>query len=190
MGFADMLYQMNVPYNSDKAIEMAEECHGLLSRRNPMRPPNSWLRKEAFLEISTKAFLRDQEGCAYRNATTTTIAPTGTLSIIAGCSSGIEPLFALSFVRHVMDNDELPEVNPYFEKVARERGFYSRELMDAIARKGTIKDMKEIPEDVRRGLCNFPRCVAGMAHPDAGCLSEVYGQCGFKDGQPAPRQHD
>jgi ribonucleoside-diphosphate reductase alpha chain len=71
------------------------------------------------------------------------------LSIIAGCSSGIEPLFALSFVRHVMDNDELLEVNPYFESVARERGFYSRELIDTIARKGTIRDLEEIPEDVR-----------------------------------------
>jgi ribonucleoside-diphosphate reductase alpha chain len=85
----------------------------------------------------------------YRNATTTTIAPTGTLSIIAGCSSGIEPLFALSFVRRVMDNDELVEINPYFEQVAKARGFYSPELMDKIARKGSIHDMEEIPEDVR-----------------------------------------
>ena len=84
-----------------------------------------------------------------RNATTTTIAPTGTLSIIADCSSGIEPLFALSFVRRVMDNDELLEVNPYFEKVARERGFYDLELMDKIAMHGSISDMEEIPEDVR-----------------------------------------
>ena len=97
-----------------------------------------------------KSIFKDREDGRLRNATTTTIAPTGTLCIIAGCSSGIEPLFALSFVRRVMDNDELLEVNPYFEKVAKERGFYSRELMDAIARKGSIRDMKEIPEDVRQ----------------------------------------
>jgi ribonucleoside-diphosphate reductase alpha chain len=71
------------------------------------------------------------------------------LSIISDCSSGIEPLFALSFVRNVMDNDKLMEVNPYFENVAREKGFYSTELMDAIARKGSIRDIEEIPEDVR-----------------------------------------
>ena len=88
-------------------------------------------------------------GIKYRNATTTTIAPTGTLSILAGCSSGIEPLFALSFVRNVMDNDKLLEVNPYFEKVARKSGFYSNEMMDDVAKKGSIQDMMEIPEEIR-----------------------------------------
>jgi len=85
-----------------------------------------------------------------RNATTTTIAPTGTLSIIAGCSSGIEPLFALSFVRRVMDNDELLEINPVFEKTAKQRGFYSSQLMATVARQGSIQNMAEIPEDVRK----------------------------------------
>jgi ribonucleoside-diphosphate reductase alpha chain len=97
-----------------------------------------------------KSVFADREGCTYRNATTTTIAPTGTLSIIAGCSSGIEPLFALSFVRNVMDNDKLLEINPYFEQTARERGFYSQKLMDSIAHKGSTKDIAEIPEDLRR----------------------------------------
>ncbi len=91
-----------------------------------------------------------------RNATTTTIAPTGTLSIIAGCSSGIEPLFALSFVRNVMDNDKLTEVNPYFEKVARERGFYSQRVDGHHRQAGSIQDLAEIPEDVRRGLRHAP----------------------------------
>ncbi len=93
---------------------------------------------------------KDRDDCNYRNATTTTIAPTGTLSIIAGCSSGIEPLFALSFVRRVMDNDELLEVNPHFEKVAMERGFYSKKLMDTIAMQGSIHSLAEVPEDVKR----------------------------------------
>jgi ribonucleoside-diphosphate reductase alpha chain len=73
-----------------------------------------------------------------RNATTTTIAPTGTLSIIAGCSSGIEPLFAVSFVRNVLEGTKLYEVNPYFEKLAKERGFWSRELIEKIAEKGSL----------------------------------------------------
>src|SRR4030042_5013907 len=84
-----------------------------------------------------------------RNGPPTTIAPTGTLSIIAGCPSGIEPLFAISFVRRVMDNDELVETNPYFEKLAKERGFHSAELMDTIARAGSIRDIEGIPRDVK-----------------------------------------
>jgi ribonucleoside-diphosphate reductase alpha chain len=85
-----------------------------------------------------------------RNATTTTIAPTGTLSILADCSSGIEPLFAISYVKTVMDNTELPEVNKVFGKVAKERGFYTEELAKAVAAKGSLKDIEGIPEDVKR----------------------------------------
>ena len=91
------------------------------------------------------------DGGPIRNATVTTIAPTGTLSIIANCSSGIEPLFAVSYVRTVMDNDRLIEVNPMFEDMAIKRGFYSRELMALIADHGSVRDIEdEVPEDVRR----------------------------------------
>ncbi len=148
MGFADMLYQLKVPYNSERALEIAEKVMGFIQEES--YGASKYLADErGVFENFDKSVFKNHEGCTYRNATTTTIAPTGTLSIIAGCSSGIEPLFALSFVRHVMDNDELLEVNPYFESVARERGFYSRELIDTIARKGTIRDLEEIPEDVR-----------------------------------------
>jgi ribonucleoside-diphosphate reductase alpha chain len=86
-----------------------------------------------------------------RNATLTTIAPTGTISIIAGpCSSGIEPLFAISYYRNVMDNDKLVEVDPLFEDIAKARGFYSRELMEKIAESGTLAHIDGIPEDVKR----------------------------------------
>jgi ribonucleoside-diphosphate reductase alpha chain len=84
-----------------------------------------------------------------RNATLTTIAPTGTLSIIAECSSGIEPLFALSFTRNVMDNDKLTEVNPYFEAAARSRGFFSGKLMETVAASGSIAHVDGIPDDVK-----------------------------------------
>jgi ribonucleoside-diphosphate reductase alpha chain len=148
MGFADLLYQMKVPYNSDRALELGEEIMGFIQRESREASRNLAEQRGEFPNYGQSIF-KEMENCRYRNATTTTIAPTGTLSIIAGCSSGIEPLFALSFVRRVMDNDELLEVNPYFEKVAKERGFYSHELMDTVARTGSIRELQDIPEDVR-----------------------------------------
>ncbi|MBN2059311.1 MAG: vitamin B12-dependent ribonucleotide reductase [Deltaproteobacteria bacterium] len=149
MGFADMLYQLKIPYNSEEALEVAEEVMSFIQKES--REASRYLARERgpFPNYYQSIFKDGQED-PLRNATTTTIAPTGTLSIIAGCSSGIEPLFALSFVRRVMDNDELVEINPNFEKVARERDFYSRDLMDEIARRGSIRNMEEIPEDIRR----------------------------------------
>jgi ribonucleoside-diphosphate reductase alpha chain len=147
MGFADMLYQLTIPYNSDAALETAENVMRFI--QEAAHDASSRLAEErGVFENYDQSIFKDQ-GVKYRNATTTTIAPTGTLSILAGCSSGIEPLFALSFVRNVMDNDKLLEVNPIFEKTARERGFYSPDLMDTIAKQGSIKDLEEIPEDVR-----------------------------------------
>ncbi|MGE5678967.1 MAG: vitamin B12-dependent ribonucleotide reductase, partial [Pseudomonadota bacterium] len=148
MGFADMLIELGIPYNSEEAVNTAEEVMKFINDRS----------KEASIELAKKRgpfkYYEDsvykENGISIRNGTTTTIAPTGTISIIAGVSSGIEPLFALSFVRNVMDNDELPEVNPLFEEVAKARGFYSPALMRKIAEHGSIHDMKEIPEDVRK----------------------------------------
>jgi len=88
-------------------------------------------------------------GTPIRNCTRTTIAPTGTISMIADCSSGIEPLFALVFHKVVMDGKELLYINESFEKIARDRGFYTEELMKRIANKGTIQDIPEIPQDVK-----------------------------------------
>ncbi len=148
MGFADLLYRLWIPYNSDRALEQAERIMGFIQRTS--REASRYLAEErgAFNNFD-KSIFKEKGEPLLRNATTTTIAPTGTLSIIAGCSSGIEPLFALSFVRRVMDNDELIEINPFFEQVARQRGFFSTALMDQIAQKGSIRDMEEIPEDVR-----------------------------------------
>jgi ribonucleoside-diphosphate reductase alpha chain len=85
-----------------------------------------------------------------RHATVNTIAPTGTISIIAGCSSGIEPLFAISFVRNVLSGTRLFETNPWFEKVARDRGFYRRDMLAKLARCGSLKNVKGVPSDVKK----------------------------------------
>jgi ribonucleoside-diphosphate reductase alpha chain len=148
MGFADMLYQLKIPYNSDKALETAEQVMGFIQQESHAASKSLAAERGPFANFELSVF-KDQPDCVYRNATTTTIAPTGTLSIIANCSSGVEPLFALSFVRNVMDNDRLLEVNPCFEAVAKERGFFSEELMNAIAKSGSIQHLETIPAEVK-----------------------------------------
>jgi len=146
MGWADLLIQMNVPYNSERAVELAEEVMGFIQTEG--KKASSALAEERGVFENYERSIYDGK-LRVRNATVTTIAPTGTLSIISGCSSGIEPLFAVSYVRTVMEGTKLIEVNPHFEKIAKERGFWNRELMEQIAEKGTIKDFKEIPDDVK-----------------------------------------
>lgn len=146
MGWADMLIQMQIPYNSDRAAELAEEVMGFIQAEG--KKATSALAEERGVFPNYKDSIY-YESLKVRNATVTTIAPTGTLSIIAGCSSGIEPLFAVSFVRTVLEGTKLIEVNPHFEEVAKERGFWNRELMEKIAEKGSIKEFKEIPDDVK-----------------------------------------
>jgi ribonucleoside-diphosphate reductase alpha chain len=148
MGFADLLFQMGIPYNSERALTVAEDLMGFIQEQSRVAS-RSLAEERGPFENFGKSIFKTMENSRFRNATATTIAPTGTLSIIAGCSSGIEPLFALSFVRRVMDDDELIEVNPYFEKVCRERGIYSEELMDTVARSGSISLLNEIPQDVK-----------------------------------------
>jgi ribonucleoside-diphosphate reductase alpha chain len=148
MGFADMLFQIKIPYNSDEALETAETVMQFIQEKAHEASQN--LSEERGVFPNWEQSIYKERDLKLRNATCTTIAPTGTLSIIAGCSSGIEPLFALSFVRNVMDNDKLLEVNPYFEEVANDLRFYSRELMDEIAKRGSIKKIKQIPKDVRK----------------------------------------
>ncbi|EGD50638.1 ribonucleoside-diphosphate reductase, adenosylcobalamin-dependent [Thermoanaerobacter ethanolicus JW 200] len=148
MGFANMLLRLGIPYDSEEAVELGEELMGFIDETS----------KEASIKLAeqrgTFGFydksIYKKMGIKIRNATTTTIAPTGTISIIAGTSSGIEPVFAIAMTRNVMDNTELVEVNPVFKEVAIERGFYSEELMREIARRGSLKDIKGIPEDVKR----------------------------------------
>jgi ribonucleoside-diphosphate reductase alpha chain len=152
MGFADMLVALGIPYNSEEAVETAEEVMAFIQRES--KAASAALGKTRGNFPNFKGSVHDPEkggaGPYMRNATTTTIAPTGTISILAGCSSGVEPIFAVTFVRKVLDGEELLEVHPLFEKAAKEKGFYSRELMKRIASKASIQDFSEIPEEVRR----------------------------------------
>lgn len=144
MGFADMLFMLSVAYNSKDGEYVAENIMSFIDNESKNASMNLAKQRGKF-ENCDKSIYK-HKGIEIRNATTTTIAPTGTISIIADCSSGIEPIFALAFTRNVMDNDELPEVNPIFEEIAKREGFYTKELMKEIAKKGSIKHTDGVPE--------------------------------------------
>ena len=148
MGWADLLFLMDTPYDSQQAIDLAEKLMDFINVESRLGSMQLAQERGAFPEYERSTFAAKKEG-PYRNATVTTIAPTGTLSIIAGCSSGIEPLFALCFARNVMDGERLVEVNPHFEDALKESGAYSAKLMEEIANKGTITKMEFLPEDLR-----------------------------------------
>jgi ribonucleoside-diphosphate reductase alpha chain len=149
MGWADMLIRLGIPYNTEEAIELAEKVMGFINKQGHAASQALAKARGAFPNF--KGSIYDKKGKPLmRNATVTTIAPTGTISIMANASSGVEPLFAVSYVRQVMDNDILVEVHPYFEAIAKEKGFYSPELMQSIAERGTLHDLQEVPEDIRK----------------------------------------
>ncbi len=151
MGWASLLIRLNIPYNSEEAVALAEKVMLFILEEATKQSLELGKEKGFFPAFKGSIYDKKDSPLRLRNATLTTIAPTGTISIIAGpCSSGIEPLFAISYYRNVMDNDKLVEVDPLFEEIARERGFYSRQLMEKIADSTSIQAMKEIPEDLRR----------------------------------------
>ncbi len=148
MGWADMLLKVGIPYSTEEAIELAHKVMQFISEQGHRASQELAEIRGPFPNF--KGSLYDKKSQSpLRNATVTTIAPTGTISIIANTSSGVEPLFAVSYVRQVMDNDILLEVHPYFEAIAKERGFYSPELMQRIAEQGTLNAIEEIPADIR-----------------------------------------
>ncbi|OGO07380.1 MAG: ribonucleoside-diphosphate reductase, adenosylcobalamin-dependent [Chloroflexi bacterium RBG_13_57_8] len=149
MGFADMLVMLGVPYNSHEALEIAEDVMGFINKK--ATEASVELAKERGVFPAFKGSVYDVEGGPrVRNATRTTIAPTGTLSMIAGCSSGIEPLFALSYTKTVLDGTPFVEVNPYFEEAAKKGGFYSDELMKKLAGGAHLNEIKGVPDKVKR----------------------------------------
>ena len=148
MGFADMLIRLGIPYNSTKAIAVAEGVMEFIT--DLAHEASRQLAEERGVFPAWVGSVHESRGVAMRNACCTTIAPTGTLSIIAGVSSGIEPIFASVFVRNILDGENLLEVNPHFEQVARERGFFTRELIEQLVTSNHLYNRKEVPEDVRR----------------------------------------
>jgi len=147
MGFAEMLIQLDIPYNSKEALEVAGKVMRFISEEARAKSVELGEERGSFPNFERSVWASSYG--AMRNATVTSIAPTGTLSIIAGTSSGIEPLFAVAFVRNVIGT-RLVEVNTLFERMARERGFYSRELMLKIAKAGTLQNVEGVPDDVKR----------------------------------------
>ena len=149
MGFADMLLRLGVPYDSDESCRIAGEIMAFV--HDEARAASEELAAERGVFPNFEGSIFDKpDGARMRNATVTTIAPTGTISIIAGCSSGIEPLFAVSYVRaNVLDDDQMIEVHPHFEEIARQRGFFSEDLMKRIADVGSVRHLDGVPADVQ-----------------------------------------
>jgi len=149
MGFADMLIQLGIPYDSEQGLVAAEEIANFISAEADKTSTELAQERGAFPAFQGSIY-DIPDGPRFRNASRTTIAPTGSLSIIANCSSGIEPLFALSYVRHILEGEEFIEVNPYFEEAAKKGGFYSPDLMKQLAEGKRLKDIEEVPEQIKR----------------------------------------
>ncbi len=153
MGWASTLSKMMIPYDSDEALELAEKVMSFVLVE--ARKESSALAAQRGAFPAFKGSIYDNGSAVLlRNATLTTIAPTGTISIIAGpCSSGIEPMFAISYYRaNVLDNDKMIEIEPAFKEVMEARGLYTRKLMEEIAEKGSVHDIEKVPADIRRAF--------------------------------------
>jgi ribonucleoside-diphosphate reductase alpha chain len=149
MGFADMLIQLGIPYNSAEALKLATKLMQFINEEATKASVE--LGKERGVFPAFEESIYDVPGgLRVRNATRTTIAPTGTLSMIAGCSSGIEPLFALSYTKNILDGARLVEVNPYFEETARNGGFYTEELMQKLADGVHLSEINDVPDKIKR----------------------------------------
>ncbi|NPV06214.1 MAG: adenosylcobalamin-dependent ribonucleoside-diphosphate reductase [Syntrophaceae bacterium] len=148
MGFADMLIRLGIPYDSREAETFARRLMAFIRRESLKASSQLAAERGVFPNYDRSVYAR--KNLPLRNATVNTVAPTGTISIIAGCSSGIEPLFAISYVRNVLSGTRLFEINPIFETVARARGIYKREILAEIARWGTLRRIRGIPRDVKR----------------------------------------
>ncbi len=148
MGFAEMLIKLGIRYDSDEAVRIAEKVMKFIDEEARRESIELAIRKGSFPNF--KGSIYDGKYSEIRNATVTTIAPTGTISIIAGCSSGIEPLFAIAFYRDILEGTKLLEVNTIFEEIARKEGFYSDKLIEEIAKTGSMRHVKNIPDKIKR----------------------------------------
>ncbi len=149
MGFADMLIKMGIPYDSDGAVSQAKDIMSFISQESKLASAALAKKRGNFPYYKGSVF--DNPSTPHmRNATTTTIAPTGSISIIAGVSSGIEPVFAVAYIRRVLDGKSLPEMHPLFIKKAKDEGFYSKELTEEIARTGSVQHIDAVPDHIKR----------------------------------------
>lgn len=148
MGFADMLIMLKVPYDSEEALNVGENIMKFIKEEAHKKSIELAKARGSFINFEGSIW-KDRYP-AFRNATVTTVAPTGTISIIAGCSSGIEPIFAISFIRNVLSGTRLFETNPLFEAMSKERGFYSAKLLEEIAKTGSVQKIDGVPDDVKR----------------------------------------
>jgi ribonucleoside-diphosphate reductase alpha chain len=148
MGFADMLIMLGIPYDSEEGLKLGEQIMAFIEEKSHEKDVEIAQKRGPFPNFKGSRW--DGKYPAFRNATVTTVAPTGTISIIAGCSSGIEPLFAISFMRNVLNGSRLFETNSLFEEMAKQKGFYSAKLLEEIARTGSVKKIEGVPDDVKR----------------------------------------
>jgi ribonucleoside-diphosphate reductase alpha chain len=149
MGFADMLIQLAIPYNSEAGLKCASDVMAYINSE-AMKASQELAAERGVFPAYEGSIFDVPNGPRVRNAARTTIAPTGTLSIIASCSGGIEPVFALSFTKNILDGAHLIEVNPYFEEQARQGGFYSEELMKKLAEGTHLRDIEGIPDEIKK----------------------------------------
>ena len=147
MGFADMLLYLGIPYNSDEGVAMGESVMELVNAIGHEESQKLAAARGAFPLFGESIY---KDGAPLRNGTVTTIAPTGTLSIIAGVSSGVEPIFAYAYIRNVMDNTHLVETNAILKQKLEELGLYSEALMKKVVEQGTLAHIDEIPDSVKR----------------------------------------
>jgi ribonucleoside-diphosphate reductase alpha chain len=148
MGWADMLFQLRISYNSKEALALAEKVMSFIKKVAVETSEKLAEKRGPFPNFERSIF---KNGKPRRNATLTTIAPTGSIGIIANASTGIEPVFALAYVRkNILGGEELFEINPYFKQALIEEGLYSKELIEEVIQKGSLKDIKGIPESFKR----------------------------------------
>ncbi len=148
MGFADALIELGVPYDAPRAVEIAQRVAAFVEDESLAASAQLARERGPFASFGTSRWA--QAGSPpLRNATTTTVAPTGTISIIAGCSSGIEPLFAVSYTRHVLDGETLTEIHPRFRALAEERGIWSQDLATALAERGRVRGLDAVPSELQ-----------------------------------------
>ena len=185
MGWADMLIQLGIRYDSDEAINLLDRVMKSI-KASAYRASKALAEERGNYPAWTESIYNQSANrVRMRNSAPTTIAPTGTISIIAGASSGIEPIFAVAYERNVMDDTHMVEVNTYFEAIAKSEGFWSQQLMDKVVKQGSIQSIEEIPQWVRDLFPHRPRHQPSVAHQGASSGSSSYRQRGLEDNQPA-----